>query len=630
MTADTSSPATAAEAATLAAWSEHWRRWAEERGRMPNVAQEGEGEAGLLRKMAVFGWVPPRLSPALSRYPDPFIGLSLTTGEVRESAFHAVMVVKAPGVHAGTPSDPWSAFGCAAVLAGKPAGALRALTIFRTYSALNPGQVHHELAASVVEAKSPGLDEERATKATRELAAAIADTVRGWGPGLGWDWPGLSKLPRLDGATMIPDTVDIGGLDLPASLDAVAGFLEGIGPEGKKAAKGVRKVDPAALWADPAGPRTAPDAPTRSPLLWALACVLWADVVGPALDRAAAIEVAARVRQGRAALVAPVHSQIGDALWPARLDAGRIVSADEQLPLPFMVTSVQSDLPVEVLGSETAQRFMRWVIRAAAAADSAQCYAPVPGAPGVTVTRLEGGSVEVAVVGGVSRLAEVIGAKSKKAADAVADTLSVLSGVYLREMFGSLQRGSGGVLIHCPDERRGRGGGERKLTFIVHAILCPGAVKKFPRALSGEDRILIPVLSPPVIPAGFERGTTPAALFRLDWAVGRFLARHRRAVKAQGGAVVPWDALAKAAGVTPKALEAALLLWFAPGPIQRFEGKPDGLCMYASNGEPDAAAARRFVLEGADKVEARALRGAKGRGIPKTKTARKTSGRSPP
>ena len=593
-----------AENATLDGWRAFWAKWHEDNFRAPDMRREPE--LWHLSRLGVFGYAPPNGADFFAS-PNGHIG----TGGVDflKNALN--------GVDGGI---------CTRGIRGFDA--LRSFVVLWLYATRDAEPSHLALAAAVVEAKSPGLTEEQGDRARRALGQELADRCRSLAAFIGWDWPGLPKLPKpVDGW----DVVDIGGLDIGASLDAVAGFLEDIGPEGKKAANGARKIDPVALWADPAGPKTAPDGPTRSPLMWALACVLWADVVKPALASKAAREAAVRVQQGRAALVAPVHSQIGDALWPARLDAKRgIVSADGQLSLPFVVTSVQSDLPVEVLGSETAQRFVRWVIRAAAAADSAQCYAPIPDAPGVTVTRLEGGGVEVAIVGGIRRLAEVIGAKSKKAEGDVSDTLSVLSHVHLREMFTSLRGGSGGVLIHCPDEERGRGGGVRKLTFIVHPILCPGAVKAFHRALSGEDRILTPVLSPPVIPAGFERGTTPAALFRLEWAVGRFLARHRRAVKAQGGAFVPWEALAKAAGVTPKALQAALLLWFAPGPIQRFEGQPGGLCMYASGGDPEAAAARAFILDGADKVEARALKGAKGRAVQKAKSTRKTRGRSPP
>lgn len=615
----------------LRKWADWWKAWRKEHGRpfattftsaTPD-AQE-HPELNLLARDC-FGF------DLDARYPtDP----SNPTNNL-ESVLH---LARRPGATATEFEGDDPGIVAVSALRWSAAPAMQVLRLVHVYATRDPGEQHWRLAEAVIRVAEDGRE---ATDTERKaLGEAMHEAARELAKRLGWDADGLRGLPWWDMPSVAkaqgftyanPDDpheaiavrwmygrqVDAETLGLAGSYGKVADLLEGLGKAGKKWVRGLTSHK-TAMWARPEGPTACPGGPTRSPVFWALTDALWRDKVGPYLRNKAKKEAEIEQRQRRAALLPKTHSQLGNVFVSARFEGENIVSDAGQLPL-VVVSSIPS-AALGVLASATAQRAFRWIVRTASVGDIHEPYVRIPGANGVTVTRLERG-VEVVIDGGFQGWSDVLGLKSKKGETDLKDTLDVLSGVHLREMLPG-HRG-GGTLINWSERGdAARGGGRRRLVFSVHPILCPGVAKI---ALeSGEDATLVHVLPFPSIPDDFERGPTAAALGRLDWLAAQLFARHRRSAAKEGSLVIDWRDLGKKAGATPRAVDAALALW-CNGPKRRWDALAGERFMYAADGEPEAAAAREFILQGAALSERRAAQGRKG-----GQSQRRKKRRSPP
>lgn len=127
---------------------------------------------------------------------------------------------------------------------------------------------------------------------------------------------------------------------------------------------------------------------------------------------------------------------------------------DQLAPVPAPRFSAAAGVSFEVLASASTQVFLRWLVN-------------VRSLVGLTVRRLESGCGDVAVTGGLPRLAQAVGIVPAE----LDRSLLALSGVFLT----ADGRGSGAGLIYCPREIGS--GRTRKLTFVVHPALCPPVVE---------------------------------------------------------------------------------------------------------------------------------------------------------
>lgn len=296
-----------------------------------------------------------------------------------------------------------------------------------------------------------------------------------------------------------------------------------------------------------------------------------------------------------AALAIVVHSKVGDALQRARPTSdGRLIGADgDQLPL--IPTATMEDLEaLKVLGTLTGHRTIRWLIYAGNVGHRLGERGPVELASGVMARRAAVG-VSLEVEGGFAALAAALGETGSGGAKRVADTVRFLSS-YALEWEG-LDRVGGGSLISWEQRRGASDGQRRELVLQLSPVLLPMLVHR----LEPNDRSLVPVLPLPPIPSRMFRGRGVApAVARLDWLATRELVDRRGEVASHGGAMMPWDGLAREAGLkNPKHLAHALELWTQDsdhGPA-RWERVDRHRWNLADRDE--SRPARDFILEGA-------------------------------
>ena len=230
------------------------------------------------------------------------------------------------------------------------------------------------------------------------------------------------------------------------------------------------------------------------------------------------------------ALVAPVHRAFGDFLANPRT----IPADDRQLTIPGFIpardvtaSAIRKALEAASRVSlTTANRLIRFLVRAGALADRYGREGAVILADGVEIRLLVIGAELVVMEGGYRRLAEVIGEHSKDSR--VRDVVAVLEAHAIRV---DAEEG--------PDTRRilwrpdsGRRGGP--LALHLSALLLPGFVASLTR---WGDKVLIPVLSCPDLTGIPAKWAGPA--LTLDWRASYKLATNRRELVARGS--IPWN-----------------------------------------------------------------------------------------
>jgi hypothetical protein len=290
----------------------------------------------------------------------------------------------------------------------------------------------------------------------------------------------------------------------------------------------------------------------------------------------------------RSALVMPVHRDLGRAMELRRV---AVNSAQMTLPglVPVLTAGVEAVRGVlvaaEALSPTVAHRLVRWVVPVAAMAASVGRGAEVALAERA-VARQTAGGVEIEIWGGFDTLRQLLGITKKGSEiEAVVDVFAAHSIPWAVEHYNG-----GGPLLTFKNERQ-RPGFAAHLVLSVSPLLCPGMASD--KAVRAADRVLVPVLSPPPLPAG---GRGHGNLLALDWLALLRLGELRAELLNDGGARLDWPALAIAAGVSSSSLASALDLWTDPA-TGRWVELPGGLWRLADRG--DEGRAHALLIEGA-------------------------------
>ena len=304
-------------------------------------------------------------------------------------------------------------------------------------------------------------------------------------------------------------------------------------------------------------------------------------------------ELAARANlvKNPAGLVTPVYGRIHDMLVRASIDreSGRIVGKDgRQLPL-LPTTTLDRLAGLPALGTLTAQRLVRWLVRTATVGHWRGDGRVFAATDGVLVQRHRLG-VNVEIIGGVARVMDLIGATSNRHSNEISDVLEVLRDTRM-DWDAPGVRGSQ-HLLHSLEDVEAAPGRQARLTLGVGSLLCPGIAPKLPKG--DPDRWVVPVLPMPDLSGLHSLQRTPAT--RLDWVAVRHLSDQRRDAARHGGVIVPWDALATRVNATRATTGKALELW-SGGDAPRWVQVEDGRWMLG-DADPEIRAARDFILEG--------------------------------
>lgn len=348
------------------------------------------------------------------------------------------------------------------------------------------------------------------------------------------------------------------------------------------------------LWEAWAWPEPEPKTPRRpAPLTRKLAGLLW---LGRFRGLAEELQADEQAHQSNpAALAVLVHAPVGDILQRARPGSdGRLISKDgEQLPL--IETATLEDLEaLSVLGTLTGHRVIRWLIYAGNVGHRLGVRGPVELAPGVVARRAPLG-VSLEVGGGFRALAEAMGETSHSGATRVAQAIRVMASYALEWRYSG--RAGGGSLLSWEQRESASPAHPRELVVMLSPVLLPMLVHKLPPS----ERALVPVLTLPPIPSGMFRGRGVApAVARLDWLATRELAERRQEVAAHGGAALPWEGMAREAGLrNPKHLAQALELWTQDTEHGAARWERVGRHRWLLADRPETAPARDFILQGA-------------------------------
>jgi len=471
-----------------------------------------------------------------------------------------------------------------------------------------------ELTRGVLEADGLDQAEESAERALKRLTGELAGLVVELREALDLTPDGLARLWTPDDGWRTDD----GMLWLEARMIAEIRQQFGVDALPNGTADRYRerweadRDNPARLlrgWLDPSRWDNAEGDGWASPAGWLpfVARLLWRHRVQPAWARQ--IEAEERARKNAPGLPMPVHSELGDSLVAAIHDRGRIVrKADgRQIPLRFAAVDAAAldAVPLGALGKLTAHRLVRWMIQAAHAGHFLTTDNAVNLMDGVTARRGATG-VDLVVTGGLSRLAEVVGAGSKKATGDLRDALNVLSQVTLQ--WNAPGSEGGGSLVSWRGPGSGGahpGHGARSVVRItVSDVLCPGMGAKL---RGSADALVVPVLDVPVMPAAVSP-RAHAGLARFDWLVTRELVARAREAVGNGGVVLNLDTIGKDAGVNRKNVAAAAECWTTDTADAPARWERNG-SRYMLADRPPTAAARRWILDFAETREGRSKGG---------------------
>jgi hypothetical protein len=223
-----------------------------------------------------------------------------------------------------------------------------------------------------------------------------------------------------------------------------------------------------------------------------------------------------------------------------------------------------------------AQRIVRALVRWGAVVHTAGPGVRVSLQPGVTGQRTAGGAVDLWVEGGLDGLRAAVGSVSKK--DAPRDILDILGGCTVAWATGTARGRS--ALISWREDKAAPGRAA-KLRVTLGEVLLPGLASA--RDLLDADRVLVPVLPPPVLPSHSSR-VGPA--LALDWAlVGAYGAR-RDELREHGAVALDPVVVGRDAGVREAVVRECWDLWLgpdgrwttpAPGRVRLVDHGPEGL-----------------------------------------------------
>lgn len=287
---------------------------------------------------------------------------------------------------------------------------------------------------------------------------------------------------------------------------------------------------------------------------------------------------AARARKKPAALVVPVYRDL--LAWTGR----RPSLPPGQLQLPGLVPVAREgaaalreclDLAADV-SPVLAQRIVRALVRWGAVVHTAGPGVRVSLQPGVTGQRTAGGAVELWVEGGLDGLRAAVGSVSKK--DAPRDILVILAGCTVAWATGTA-RGQSALISWRED--KAAPGRAAILRVTLGEVLLPGLASA--RDLLDADRVLVPVLPPPVLPSHSSR-VGPA--LALDWALVGAYGERRDELREHGAVALDPVVVGRNAGVREAVVRECWNLWLgpdgrwttpAPGRVRLVDRGPEGL-----------------------------------------------------
>jgi hypothetical protein len=472
-----------------------------------------------------------------------------------------------------------------------------------------------EVATGTVEADGISLTNESGRRAARLLSRELAALVGDLRDALDLTPEGLAKLWTPADGWRTED----GMLWLEARMLAeirqrlgVKALPDGVTDRYRERWSQDRESAPRLLrgWLDPARWDGESGSGWASPARWltGLAKLLWTHRVRPAWERQ--LEAEERARKNAPGLPMPVHVDLGDSLVDAIHHAGRIVhKRDLTRQIPLRLAAVDAfaldALPLRALGKLTAHRLVRWMIRAAHEGHYLTIDRPVDLVDGVTARRGATG-VDLVVVGGLSRLADVVGAGSKKATVDLRDALNVLSRVTLEWDAPGGEGGGSLVSWRGPGSRGGHAarGARAVVKITVSDVLCPGMGA---RLRGSSDALVVPILDVPAMPAGVSP-RAHASIARFDWLVTREMVARAREAVGSGGVILNLDSIGRDAGLKRSHVAAAVDCWTADhdGAPARWDRNGS---RYMLADRPPTADARRWILEGAAMRERRAKGG---------------------
>ena len=313
-----------------------------------------------------------------------------------------------------------------------------------------------------------------------------------------------------------------------------------------------------------------------------IARVVWLVDVGPKIQRG---------KDNPPALVRVLAEPAARIMVAARIEGGAVFEVGAgrrgRLPVALAPAGTASGPELELLGSLTAQRLFRWLVRTAH-----RRWLNGEQTPGVLV-----------IPGGYEALANAIGVTSKAEIARLPVILRDLhrSGLQWR---GDGRSGEVSLIAGFEDDDRQYRGHARELVIEVPTMLLPGAVKRAGLTTS-PGKHLIPVLDLPNLSAIGARLQPRGAL--LDWLAVAELRAGAADVVTFGGVLMPWEKLAVRARLDPERDVPRLLASWSP---DRWENIGNGRWNLADS--PATGDARRFILAAGEEEIAGAQKGREG------------------
>jgi hypothetical protein len=300
---------------------------------------------------------------------------------------------------------------------------------------------------------------------------------------------------------------------------------------------------------------------------------------------------AVEVRRGPrypSALIRPVYANLGQ-VW----ELHRVQVNPAQMTLPGLVPIASAGVEAvrralvaaKDLSPKVAQELVRWIVVVAAMASSVGRGFEVR-LNEHTVARQTAAGVEIEINGGFDALRRLLGFTKKGT-----EIEAVIAVFAAHSIPWAVEHYNGGGPLLTFKNKRPRPGMAAHLVLSVSPLLCPGMASD--KAVKPADRVLVPTLPPPPLPAG---GRAHGSLLTLDWFAVLRLAELRAELLAEGGVRLDWPRLAKAAGVRRETLARALDLWTNPA-TGRWVELPGGLWRLADRG--DEGRAHELLVEGA-------------------------------
>lgn len=313
-----------------------------------------------------------------------------------------------------------------------------------------------------------------------------------------------------------------------------------------------------------------------------IARVVWLVDVGPKIQRG---------KDNPPALVRVLAEPAARIMVAARIEGGAVFEVGAgrrgRLPVALAPAGTASGPELELLGSLTAQRLFRWLVRTAH-----RRWLNGEQTPGVLV-----------IPGGYEALANAIGVTSKAE---IARLPVILRGLHRSglQWRGDGRSGEVSLIAGFEDDDRQYRGHARELVIEVPTMLLPGAVKRAGLTTS-PGKHLIPVLDLPNLSAIGARLQPRGAL--LDWLAVAELRAGAADVVTFGGVLMPWEKLAVRARLDPERDVPRLLASWSP---DRWESIGNGRWNLADS--PATGDARRFILAAGEEEIAGARKGREG------------------